>query len=154
MFERILVLCLLAVSLSCSETDIPQTAAQPFNLSRIRVSNDITPEIGTTLRKGTSFSFSFDLIYTVSEEALSIDENVFVFIDFEGFDADDNFTNIQPFPDLQFAVEELSEKIPISLPVTIPGDNPLVEAELFVALIDSNSRRLVGARHIIRWPVE
>ena len=94
---RLLFLFVLTIAiLGCSETDIPNTPTEPFNLSRIAITNlsPRTTEIDGTdkiLAVGTTVQFNFDVFYTLAPNEAINRNNIVLQILYQAEDENDIF---------------------------------------------------------------
>jgi hypothetical protein len=154
------LLGVLAFVLACSETEIPNTPEEPFLLSLINISSDLTPRPFTTLSVGQSLTFSFKVSYTLAPQEASNRGNLRLDVGFLGIDSNGNsFSVVNPFAVEQFSLTANKGSFPVSATIVIPATNPntqlnAVTLDLVAIFFDTSTNTFSNIRDDITWTIQ
>ncbi|MCI0699302.1 hypothetical protein L0337_45780 [candidate division KSB1 bacterium] len=121
--------CASIVVLGCSETDIPNTPEAPFLFTDVEFAQSTSPQLGTTLSRGSTINFNVGIAYTLAPEDDRDRQNITVAVLFQSISATDTV-------DLAFSqkpVSAASGLVTESQQITLPND--AVTLSVIIALL-------------------
>ena len=164
----VVFVCMLAFVVACDDDDIPTLPPGPFLLTDINIGSKITPpQFVTTLNRGTTQNFVFDVAYTLGGADAQLAPNLelcatfivrdagFTFIDLDGDGFAESPTGGNPLflfiprtPVSESGVEHFDESVGIPLVAGGPG-NPVVLMQVQMDFFDTNASQYLGVNQLL-----
>ncbi len=87
-WASVLVLGAVLLQSGCTN-DEPTSPSEPFLLTRVHITRNLSPLPSDTLRAGQSVAFRYEVAYTLAPEDAAQKNNIALFSGFFGYDAND-----------------------------------------------------------------
>jgi hypothetical protein len=154
----VVVILGVVLELGGCTNDEPTSPSEPFLLTRVHITRNLSPLPSVVLGAGQSVSFRYEVAYTLAPEDTAQKNNIALFSGFFGYDANDIDGNGNFIVDSAKFVTS-RDFLPVtnsgidSVTTTVSIPNNFVALNLITGIINPTTRFFIRGTDIMNWTV-